>query len=370
MCNEPKRELRVKLVRQAQPPCVLVWPQPIGAQVVFGQRRREHIGRQRGADEAVVDAAAGRGLHEAGRIAHGQQPIGIGARDRRERKNFLTRSANAFRDETPAAPHPREQPIEVLRRGVVRHHADARADLFPANHRHDPREPFWRDLAAEVQLDVARGSRGGLNLSRVQHQPRHAEAKLPLQRIIGAARQNAGARMQFAARCIDGDAIRIDVDVRHARAAMHVDPRALRRGEQILIEDAPIDDDGFDTSWCIGDVPPGGRPEARHRQLVESRAPREREFLERAGGDDAGAMHGFTDRPVLLEQGDPETGSRQARRGVEARGTSADDDHILHRGHSNRSQNFLPRDSHVPRDVIQNDSSISRTSSHNDRRPM
>ena len=49
---------------------------------------------------------------------------------------------------------------------------------------------------------------------------------------------------------------------------------------------------------------------------------------------------------------------------------TADDDHILHRGHSNSSQNFLLRDSQVPRDVIQNDRIINRRSSQNDRRPM
>ena len=46
------------------------------------------------------------------------------------------------------------------------------------------------------------------------------------------------------------------------------------------------------------------------------------------------------------------------------------DDDVVHGGHSTRVQNFLPRVSHVPRNVIQNESRISRRSSQNDWRLM
>ena len=57
--------------------------------------------------------------------------------------------------------------------------------------RHDPAEPLRRNLAAEMQLDVAEPAGRQLDLRRVEEHPRHAEADLPVKRVVRAARQNA-----------------------------------------------------------------------------------------------------------------------------------------------------------------------------------
>ena len=77
-------------------------------------------------------------------------------------------------------------------------------------------------------------------------------------------------------------------------------------------------------------------------------------------------MHWLADGGMFLEQRGAETGRRKTRRGIKPRGAPANDNDVLHGGHSTRVQNFLPRVSQVPLKVIQNDRRISRTSSQND----
>ena len=77
-------------------------------------------------------------------------------------------------------------------------------------------------------------------------------------------------------------------------------------------------------------------------------------------------MHGLAYRRVLFKQRRVESTARETRPDVQAGGPAADDDDVVHRGHSTRPHSFPPRFSHVPRNVIQNDNAISLTSSQND----
>ena len=104
--------------------------------------------------------------------------------------------------------------------------------------------------------------------------------------------------------------------------------------EQILIERASIDDDGFDAIAGIDDLVPGGRPEARGRQLVQQRSAGQVELVERFRRQHARAVHGLADAGMFLEEGGPKSRGSEAGAGEQARGPSADDDHVVHRGHS------------------------------------
>jgi len=133
------------------------------------------------ADQTVVDAATGRRLHKAGRIADGQQAITVRPRNRRKRQNFLARPAEVGLLDAPAPGRAAGQAVEVARRVAFAHHADAHADLLAAHDGHDPAEPLGRNLAAEMQLDVS-GARGRqLQLRGMQQQPRHVETDLAMQ---------------------------------------------------------------------------------------------------------------------------------------------------------------------------------------------
>ena len=80
-------------------------------------------------------------------------------------------------------------------------------------------------------------------------------------------------------------------------------------------------------------------------------------------------MDGLADARVFLEKGRLKSGSSKAGAGKQARGPAADDDDVVHRGHST-PYNLRPRASHRPRNVIQNDRRMSRTSKQNDCRRM
>jgi hypothetical protein len=112
----------------------------------------------------------------------------------------------------------------------------------------------------------------------------------------------------------------------------------LSRFEKVLIEDAPIDDNGFDSPTGIRDLPAGRRPEQRSFQLVEDGRPGQLEFIKRFSGEDSCAVYGLPDFCVLLQNFHVEPGLCQAPGGMEAGGAPAYDQRIAHRGHSNRFQ--------------------------------
>ena len=123
---------------------------------------------------------------------------------------------------------------------------------------------------------------------------------------------------------------RVDLHARGARAAIDRHARRRRALEQILIECAAIDDDGFDAVAGIDDFVAGRRPEARGRQLVEQRAAGEIEFVERVGRKHARAMDGLADARVFFEKDGLKSRSSEACAGIQARGPAADDDHVVH----------------------------------------
>ena len=82
-------------------------------------------------------------------------------------------------------------------------------------------------------------------------------------------------------------------------------------------------------------------------------------------------MNGLTDAGVLFEDEDRAAGFRQRSRGAQATRAGTNHDHV-YRVAAHRSagshQNLRSRSSHVPRRLIQNESSINRRSSQKERR--
>jgi hypothetical protein len=74
-------------------------------------------------------------------------------------------------------------------------------------------------------------------------------------------------------------------------------------------------------------------------------------------------VHRRADAFVLFEEQDVMAAPRQPCGGQRARRPGADDDNVAR---ESSAQNFRPLASQVPRNVIQNDNRISRTSSHSD----
>ena len=82
-------------------------------------------------------------------------------------------------------------------RGIgLGHHADTRERLAAAPDRDDPRKPARRDLAAEMDLDVAGRAGRQLPLRGVEQQRWHAKAQLSMQRVPPAACEHTRARVE------------------------------------------------------------------------------------------------------------------------------------------------------------------------------
>ena len=120
-----------------------------------------------------------------------------------------------------------------------------------------------------MQLHVTEATCRQLELCCVEEEARHPEPDLPVQRIICAARQDAGTRAVLAGGRFHRYAVRVNLYPRHARAALDDDPRQRRALEEILIERTAIDDDSFDPIAGVHHFVPGGRREPRSRQLVQ-----------------------------------------------------------------------------------------------------
>ena len=98
---------------------------------------------------------------------------------------------------------------------------------------------------------------------------------------------------------------------------------------------------------------------ARGGRRTQDRVRRDAGQPERFGAHDAGAVDGVPDGGVLLEHPHPEPALREPRGRVQPGRAAADDEDVgAGPGHT-----LLPRRSHRPRNVIQKESAISRTSS-------
>ncbi len=306
----------------------LVLAERCGRCVIATKRTSQCVAGETCAEQTVVDAAAGRRLDDAGRIAEHDDTLGKGALDGAERQNLLPRLACRALD-TPARTDVVEHPIEVAV-GVMRaHHADAHVRTL-ALHRHGPREAARRHALAEMHFDVTEPARRQFGLRRMQQQARHPQPQLALDGVARAAGQHADARMNRRARRGDAHAAAVDGDVRHALAV-----RQLRAGEgralrQPAIEPRAIDHDGFDRRRRVLDRVAGRRVKLDGSELIQDAVVGELELLERVGGEDAGAMHRLAAGGMFLEERDAEAGAGKLPAGVKPRGAPADNDCVVH----------------------------------------
>ena len=154
-----------------------------------------------------------------------------------------------------------------------------------------------------------------------------------------------------------------------AHAGLDRGARGDGGGGELAIEERAIDDCGADPLRIDHDRAAVGRDETRGIGRANNRATREAELFEGIEAEHARAMDRRADDVVLFEDADANTGGRQLARGNESRRPGTDDDHItIGPGRSIVAigQYLRPRDSHVPRKLIQNESRIKRRSSHID----
>ena len=83
-------QLPPKLGTNLITPRALIGGQPVGGQRVGGQGRQQRLGGKLGAEQAVVDAAAGRRLDESCRIPHRHDAIARRPGDRPERQHLVS----------------------------------------------------------------------------------------------------------------------------------------------------------------------------------------------------------------------------------------------------------------------------------------
>ena len=78
--------LRVKFVGEQIAPRLLVRGERGGVETIVLERVTADLGGEGSAENAVLDAAARRRLHESGCVADDEQSVAVGARDRPERQ--------------------------------------------------------------------------------------------------------------------------------------------------------------------------------------------------------------------------------------------------------------------------------------------
>ena len=184
----------------------------------------QRLGRELAADQAVVDAAAGRRLDQPGGVADRQQARTVGPGDRAERQDLEARlgprrrrrfrSGRAARRRTSGRasrrarrPSARAADTAVRRAGTGTTHA----------------KPRGATVAPEMHFDLFGTGERVFELRALHEGARHAETELPVEAIVGAARENARARRDRAAVAVGRD--------RHARCrrSAMVRTRALLR---------------------------------------------------------------------------------------------------------------------------------------------
>ena len=142
-------------------------------EIVVAQRRVEHLGRDLAADQAVVDAAAGRRLDEAGGITDGEQPraVRLAPRDRAAGSSAAARASP--RRSTPKRARMRAaNSAKARRRARLAHQADAaerlrRRGVNGTIHA----KPPGATCAAEVDFDLSRARRTAARAARSARTP-------------------------------------------------------------------------------------------------------------------------------------------------------------------------------------------------------
>ena len=332
--NSPQRHLRVELVFEQRAPAPLVLGQARRAEIVRVEGTGEHVGGDGAAQQAVVDASAGRRLDETRRVADRDDAIAERPGDRRERKHLASRDdavRTAAGRRAPSRGNPLEKPVEVLTCVAGTHEADARKGFPAADHRDDPGESLRCDFAPEMNLDVARMPDRKLDLRRLQISIRHSHLEPALEHVARAAREHNGScpdGITVGAR--NGNAVAANLDVGHPRANPDFGSLGGRFLAQRAVEQAPIDDDRLGPRRRVFDPLTGGAEKPRRRQRVQDRASRRVEFVECLSGEHAGAMHRVARHQVLLEDDNGEPTGREPRGGTEAARPASDDGDIVH----------------------------------------
>ena len=167
--------------------------------------RRQHFGGIASAEQAVVDAAAGRWLGESGGIADGHDAVRVGALHRRERQHLEPRAGRRELSSVALAETARVR-LNRIAAAVGRHQPNARHRDVAARERHDPREPARRQAPVQIDLDVVHARKRHLELGALQIRARNAEAELAVEAILRAAGQHADAAANRVLAIPDRDA--------------------------------------------------------------------------------------------------------------------------------------------------------------------
>src|SRR5213594_695757 len=102
MRQQAERELRLQLRLQPLAPPLLVSAKRSLRELIRRERPSQYIRGNRGADDAVVDSAAGRGLDQTGRVPHDQEAVAVGLAYGSQRKDPLARRDGRARVKLPA----------------------------------------------------------------------------------------------------------------------------------------------------------------------------------------------------------------------------------------------------------------------------
>src|SRR5262245_39607719 len=274
VCDVPQRALRREFFAQQLAPTFLVNRQRGRRQIIILQRVSQNITRKTAAQEAVINAAARRRLDEACRVADGEKPSAKGTLNRRQGQDFGARRQAAVEaragSRAPARPDAGEEPVEMSTSIAFAHEADARKGSIATTYRHDPGKSFRSDVA-EMQFDIARRRGRYLELRRLEKQRRHPQSEPAMKRVIGAAGQDARARLDAL---VTGDpyvhAAFGDLEVGDLRAHVNLRSGTFRSVAESVVEYAPIDDYGLDLLRRILDRAAGGTEELRGRQRIEN----------------------------------------------------------------------------------------------------
>jgi hypothetical protein len=270
-----------------------------------------------------------------------QDAIRVGSIDRRERQQFLPRRGRlGGRDaDLPTRRDRREEAAEVRCGIALAHESDACVPTRRPPHRHQPREPFGGDLAAEVDLDVARAAGGELQLCRLEESRRHPETETPLDRVVRPACEDAQPGLHRAPLLeAQRGGPALDDHVLDAASERDHGTGRPRPAEQGIVERESIDRDGLDRAWRERDRLAGRRMEVCGVQLVQDRAARQLQLVEGARREHARAVHRCPGRGVLLEHDHVVSRAREQARGVEPSRAAADNRYVSHVRSSRRSR--------------------------------
>ena len=357
----PEPHAGAQLRPERRPPRLLVAREARGGEVAPLEGLLHRRGGPAGAQETVVDPAAGRRLDEPRRVPDRQDPIPVrpGQRPQRERAGHdRVRIAG-----DPAGGAERADQARQGGPGMGRRHD---ADLGPrgavAAERHQPPEPRRRHVGEGEHLERLSRPDGGLPLRADHGQGRQSPPEPPLEPIARAAGEDAEGR-RVAARPVGRQGLELDLvgadgERDDARPGDHLRPGPGGGRGEPLVEGAAGDDAGLARRAVVGHGQAARRVEPCGGGLTQDRVPRHAGQPERLGAHDAGAVDREPDRRVLLEHPDPEPVAREPLGRIQAGGAAADHEDVGAPRHTLR-----PRRSQRPRKVIQNDRVMSRTSS-------